>query len=154
VFPTHCPQSHSCPSPFPDCNRSGHIHWARYRQDDLSSDEPTPRLWLPLNTPQVPRLLFDASQPPLLSGVTGPLILLERSLLVARTECQARSRQTEALKLINCYHSLFFADAYSVPTNMGIWRRRCVRLARHSCPKCLSCLSESECGAVNGKGAR
>jgi hypothetical protein len=37
---------------------------------------------------------------------------------------------------------------------MGVWRRRRIPLTRHGCPKSLSCLSESECGAVNGEGAR
>jgi hypothetical protein len=75
-------------------------------------------------------------------------------LYLPQNRSKMRTAGFAALRLRDGYHPLFFADAYSVPTNMGVWRRRCVRLARHGCPKCLSCLSESECGAVNGEDAR
>src|SRR6266478_2195142 len=71
-----------------------------------------------------------------------------------RPEHPFASHNPPTLRLRDCYHPLFFADAYSVAAKMGVWGRRRIRLARHGCPKCLSCLSEPECSAVNGEGAR
>src|SRR5260370_2522612 len=48
---------------------------------------------------------------------------------------------------------LFFADAYSVPTKLAIWRGCRIHMARDRCTKRLSFLTERERCAVNSKRA-